>query len=85
MPEPRLDADGFAIVEPDTAERARLAAQAVAACTLCDSDGYRGAAVCDHTDHRPAAKRGMAKVRETMGWPPDPATTTTTTTQEGQQ
>lgn len=37
-------------------------------CGLCDDDGYRGSRVCDHIDHEPAAKRGMAKVREMLGW-----------------
>jgi hypothetical protein len=37
-------------------------------CNLCDTDGYRGTTVCDHTDHTQAATRGMALVRHTMGW-----------------
>ena len=45
-----------------------LKAAAIAGCELCDADGYRGARVCDHIDHRPAAKRGMAAVRAAMGW-----------------
>ena len=45
-----------------------LAAAAIARCHLCDTDGYRGTSVCDHIDHRPAAARGMAKVRAAMGW-----------------
>ncbi|OMB96484.1 hypothetical protein A5733_11470 [Mycobacterium sp. NS-7484] len=35
-------------------------------CTLCDSDGYRGAQVCDHVDHTAAAKRGIAKCRAAL-------------------
>ena len=54
----------------DSAERishiARLAA--IGRCGLCDDDGYRGGTVCDHIDHTEAAKRGMAMIRETMGW-----------------
>ena len=48
---------------------------AIAACTLCDADGYLdGFRVCDHVDHRPAAERGrrlvaaeLAKIRERKG------------------
>lgn len=45
---------------------ARLSA--IARCQLCDDDGYRGCTVCDHIDHAGACKRGMALIRETMGW-----------------
>lgn len=39
-------------------------------CQLCDEDGYTpGHVVCDHRDHRPAARRGMAALRAAMGWP----------------
>ena len=38
-------------------------AAAIAACSLCNADGYRGAVVCDHVDHAPAAARGRAKVQ----------------------
>lgn len=41
---------------------------AVADCGLCDDDGYRGGTVCDHIDHAGAARRGMALVRQVMGW-----------------
>jgi hypothetical protein len=40
----------------------------VANCDLCDEHGYRGPTVCDHVDHSGAAKRGMAMIREAMGW-----------------
>lgn len=41
----------------------------IANCGLCDDDGYNAArVVCDHVDHRPAYERGMAAVREAMGW-----------------
>jgi len=42
--------------------------QDVIDCGLCDDDGYRGSVICDHKDHATAAKRGMAKIREAMGW-----------------
>lgn len=48
---------------------AELRAQAITRCPLCDHDGYRGSTVCDHTDHTAAARRGMAMLREAMGWP----------------
>ena len=57
-----LDENGF--VRPDD----RAIAQAITDCQLCDVDGYRGSAVCDHIDHAEAAKRGMAMVRAAMGW-----------------
>lgn len=40
----------------------------IANCDLCDDDGNRGGFPCDHVDHQAAAKRGMAMVREAMGW-----------------
>ena len=48
----------------------------IANCQLCDDDGYTpGLVICDHVDHRPAAARGMQRIREAMGWnsksPPD--------------
>jgi len=46
----------------------RQRAQAVAECDLCDPDGIRNGFACDHVDHRPAAARGMAKIRAAMGW-----------------
>ena len=49
------------------AEAARNAMRIVN-CPLCDDNGYRGSTVCDHIDHTPAAKRGMARIREVMGW-----------------
>jgi hypothetical protein len=62
--------------EPVTAEdfgptRAQLRAIAIRACDLCDEHGYRGSYVCDHEDHRDAAKRGMAAVRAALGLPAD--------------
>lgn len=38
----------------------------IANCGLCNDDGYRGATICDHIDHRPAYARGMAKVRAAL-------------------
>lgn len=64
---PSLDANGFVrLDEPDDDPQAR--AQAIAACALCDDDGYRGGTVCDHVDHSAAAKRGMDTIRQAMGW-----------------
>lgn len=36
-------------------------AMAIVHCGLCDDDGYRGAAVCDHKDRREVARRGLEK------------------------
>lgn len=38
----------------------------IANCNLCDTDGYRGATVCDHIDRTETAKRGMALVRAAL-------------------
>ncbi|TXH20575.1 MAG: hypothetical protein E6R06_21810 [Mycobacterium sp.] len=43
-----------------------LAAQARNACTLCDADGYRNGLICDHVDHAPAARRGIAACRAAL-------------------
>lgn len=43
-----------------------MRATLIAECTMCDPDGYRGSSVCDHQDHRAAADRGMALVREAL-------------------
>lgn len=43
-----------------------LAAQARAACRLCDADGYRNGHVCDHQDHSAAAARGIAACRAAL-------------------
>ena len=52
------------------AERAtpfHLAPIAIAACAMCDDDGYRpSGVVCDHEDHAAAAARGMAAVRDAL-------------------
>lgn len=40
----------------------------IAHCGLCDDNGMRGMHRCDHIDHAAAAKRGMAMIRQTMGW-----------------
>ncbi|WP_051574264.1 hypothetical protein [Mycobacterium sp. URHB0044] len=51
-------------VQPHFTERQSAAAAAIAACGLCDSQGYTGSArVCDHVDRREIAARGSALVR----------------------
>jgi len=43
---------------------AHLTAAAIAACGLCDADGYRpNGGVCDHVDRSATARAGIAKVR----------------------
>ncbi|MFD6357914.1 hypothetical protein [Nocardia tengchongensis] len=46
-------------------------ARAIANCALCDSDGYRDTALCDHDpDTADRARRGMAGVRAAMAGRP---------------
>lgn len=57
--------------EPQTTRRPdhppHLAQAAIATCRLCDTDGYTAAMqVCDHVDHRAAAKRGSEAVRQAL-------------------
>lgn len=40
--------------------------QAIAVCDLCDSDGYRGARVCDHVDYREISARGHALASQAL-------------------
>ncbi|MGB3483996.1 MAG: hypothetical protein WBB07_17490 [Mycobacterium sp.] len=52
--------------EPTTTE---VRAQAIAACTRCDAQGYRGTLVCDHTDRdtrhgRELMRAELAKIRK---------------------
>lgn len=62
--EPPIDLDApIPAVGPT---RAELRAIAIRACHLCDTDGYRGHTVCDHTDHAPAAQRGIALIRAAL-------------------
>ena len=64
----RLDDDGFVSPESTRDELWAARHRAILNCGLCDNDGYRGSAVCDHADHSDTAKRGIAKVRSAMGW-----------------
>jgi ferredoxin-NADP reductase len=47
-------------------DAAHLTQSAIAACRLCDREGYRGQRVCDHQDHTAAAKRGIAACRQAL-------------------
>lgn len=48
---------------------------AISQCGLCDDDGYRGSAVCDHQDHtadyagpgRAAVQAELEKIRQRQG------------------
>ncbi len=44
--------------------------QAIAACRLCDQDGYNGLSVCDHVDHSATARAGLARARAALENPP---------------
>lgn len=52
----------------DPIEDEPVDAFAVAHCEFCDDTGMRGLHRCSHLDHSEAAKRGMAMIREAMGW-----------------
>lgn len=54
----------------DDARRTGIADQmAIADCGLCDDRGYLGKIVCDHVPNRiEINQRGMAGIREQMGW-----------------
>jgi len=49
---------------------AQVDAWAIAHCEHCDDNGKRGMYRCDHIDYGAAAKRGMAQIREALGWEP---------------
>jgi hypothetical protein len=57
----RYDQD-MASSHPD----AHLQRAAIDNCAMCDHDGYRNGHVCDHIDHAPAAKRGIAACRAAL-------------------
>ena len=59
----RLGSDGRVILDPEPdPDTAHLTQAAIVACNLCDDDGYRGSTVCNHQDHRAAARRGKAAI-----------------------
>ena len=64
MPDRYLDDRGFVIAgtEPDDGLPAHLHPDAIAGCTLCDADGYRGATICDHREHWAETENGRALV-----------------------
>jgi hypothetical protein len=45
-----------------------LTPTAIQACNLCNTEGQRDGFPCDHTNHKPAATRGMTEIRRIMGW-----------------
>lgn len=59
-PEPVPDELWFASEQKRTKDWARDN------CVLCDDDGYRDGAVCDHEDHSEAYRRGVALCREAL-------------------
>lgn len=62
MSDRNLDDNGFVIDHGP----AHLTAEAIQACTLCDSDGYRGLQVCDHIDRADTNARGSAACRAAL-------------------
>lgn len=59
MPDRALNDDGTVVDldSPPPGEPAVYDPAAIAACTLCDSTGYRGRVVCDHKTHENATGR----------------------------
>jgi hypothetical protein len=62
----RLYREAMANVPEHQRQYAHRTAEAINACHLCDTSGYRSGTVCDHVDHAAAARRGMALVREAL-------------------
>lgn len=60
MPDRQLNDDGTVVdldAVPPTVDAPHLHPDAIAACTRCGRDGYRGLVVCDHQDHETGAGR----------------------------
>lgn len=65
-PRLRLDADGRVILDPDHERPKHLHAEAIAQCTLCDTDGLRAGFPCDHIDRTETNQRGIQAVRDAL-------------------
>lgn len=76
--EAKGESDGIPALSGDRAKELErfvevFGSSAIAACFLCDKDGYLPSGrTCDHVDRRETTKRGIAKVREVIGTPPTP-------------
>lgn len=55
--------DAWHAANPDISH---LDPAAIAACGLCNTDGYRGTTICDHKDHAPVSRRGKAEIDEIL-------------------
>lgn len=55
-------AEAAAAASPRDPRPPHLDPTAIAACQLCDDDGYRGGTVCDHRDHYADTAAGRAAV-----------------------
>lgn len=56
-----------AMTEQHRDDAPHLSAAAIAACRLCDDEGYRPTrVVCDHVDRTAVAKAGAARVRAAL-------------------
>ena len=62
----RFKAYDDAMAARDHDRTAHLTAAAIANCTLCDDQGYRGRAVCDHIDRSDIARRGLEACRAAL-------------------
>jgi hypothetical protein len=64
-----LDENGFVVLDnfvdsPGIAPHSHRAQ--IAACALCDADGYRGSTVCDHRDHIADTVNGRAEAARVL-------------------
>lgn len=50
----------------DRVSTQHLSAAAIAACMLCDPDGYRDGRICDHVDRAEIRAAGMKRVRAAL-------------------
>jgi hypothetical protein len=62
-----LDENGFVVLDIDAAGIAAHSHRAqIAACSLCDEDGYRGSSICDHRDHAAETVHGRAEAARVL-------------------
>ncbi len=59
------DPEDNVVAFPDRA-RGRDSAMAIVNCGLCDDEGYRNFAVCDHVDRQHVARRGVERCRAVL-------------------
>lgn len=55
-----------ALADLDGPTNAHLAPAAIANCTLCDDEGYRGLQVCDHRSHENVGRAQRDHIRKML-------------------